>query len=137
EDFDFRRRVVLSSGGLSLVPARDTRLTLNRGGGFHVSGKSDGLSLIILPQQFSHCMKASDSNGPIVQADLLWMGWLFSGSVDTDISFDYGMFSPGCRRADIADMNRLGIAIPVPRAAGRQGVKEKFQVAINALKSVW
>jgi len=95
EDFDFRRRVVLSSGGSSLVPARDTHLTVNRGGGFHVFGKSDGVSLIILPQQFSHCMKASDSNVRIVRADLLWMGVIFSGNVNTDISFDYGMFSPG------------------------------------------
>src|SRR5262245_5874749 len=137
EDFDFRRRVVLSNGGPSLVPARDTRLTINRGGGVHVSGKSDGVSRIILPQQFSHCMKASDSSVRIVRADLLWTGVIFSGTVDTDISFDYGMFSPGCRRADIADMNRLGIAVPVAPAAGRQGIKEKFQVAINALKSVW
>ena len=137
KDFDFRRRVVLPSGSPSLVPARVTRLTINRGGGFHVFGKSDGVSLILLPQQFSHCMKASDSNVRIVRADLLWTGVIFSGTVDTDISFDYGMFSPGCRRADIADLTRLGIAVPVPPATGRQGVTEKFQVTIDAIKSVW
>jgi hypothetical protein len=137
QDFDFRRRVVLSSGGWNLVPARDMRLTVNRGGGFHVSGKSDGMSLIILPQQFSHCMKASDSHVRMVRADLLWMGVIFSGSVDADISFGYGMFSPGCRRADIADMKRLGIVLPVPTATGREGIKRKLEASINALKSVW
>jgi hypothetical protein len=137
EDFDFRRRVVLSSGGWNLVPARDMRLTVNRGGGFHVSGKSDGMSLIILPQQFSHCMKASDSHVRIVRADLLWMGMIFSGSVDADISFGYGMFSPGCRRADIADMKRLGIVLPEPPPTGRQGIKEKFEASVNAFKAVW
>jgi len=137
KDFDFRRRVVLPSGGPSLVPARDTRLTINRGGGFHVSGKSNGVSLIILPQQFSHCLKISDSDVRIVRANLFWAGVIFSGTIDTDVSFDYGMFSPGCRRADMADMKRLGIGIQGPSAAGRQGIKEKFQAAINALKSVW
>jgi hypothetical protein len=137
KDFDFRRRVVLPNGGPSLVPARDTRLTINRGGGFHVSGKSNGVSLIILPQQFSHCLKVSDSDVRIVRANLFWAGVIFSGTIDTDVSFDYGMFSPGCRRADMADMKRLGIGIQEPSAAGRQGIKEKFQAAINALKSVW
>jgi len=137
QDFDFRRRVVLSSGGFSLVPARDTRLTVNRGGGFHVSGKSDGVSLIILPQQFSHCLKASDSSVRIVRANLLWTGVVFSGAVDADISFAYGVFSPGCRRADIADMKRLAIVPPDKASGGQQGTKEKLQAAINAFKSVW
>jgi hypothetical protein len=137
EDFDFRRRVVLSSGGLALVPARDTRLTVNRGGGFHVYGKSDGVSLIILPQQFSHCMKTSDSEVRIVRADLLWLGVIFSGSIDTDISFGYGVFSPECRRVDMADMKRLGIVLPVPPAAGMQGPAEKLQASVNAFKSLW
>jgi hypothetical protein len=137
EDFDFRRRVVLSSGGLSLVAARDMRLTVNRGGGFHVSGKSDGVSLVLLPQQFSHCLKASDSDVRIVRANLLWTGMIFSGSVHADISFGYGMFSPGCRRADIADMKRLGIVLPEPPPTGRQGIKEKFEASVNAFKAVW
>src|SRR5262249_25965594 len=137
EDFNFRRRVVLSNGGSSLVPARDTRLTVNRGGGFHVSGKSDGVSLIILPLQFSHCMKASDSSVRIVRANLLWTGVVFSGAVDADISFAYGVFSPGCRRADIADMTRLGIVPPPKASGGQQGTKEKLQAAINAFRSVW
>jgi hypothetical protein len=137
KDFDFRRRVVLPSDGPSLVPARDTRLTINRGGGFHVSGKSDGVSLIILPQQFSHCLKVFDSNVRIVRANLFWAAVIFSGTIDTDVSFDYGMFSPGCRRSDMADMKRLGIGIQEPSVAGRQDVKEKFQAAINAFRSVW
>jgi hypothetical protein len=29
---------------------------------------------------------------------------MFSDTLDADISFGYGMFSPGCRLADIADM---------------------------------
>jgi hypothetical protein len=140
EDFDFRRRVVLSSGGGRFVPARDTLLTVNRGGGFHLYGQSEGISLIILPQQFSHCLNASDSNVRIVRANLTWTGVIFSRTVDTDISFGYGMFSPRCRLTDIADMKRLGIGPSADArkpATGRQDVKERLQAAINAFKSVW
>jgi hypothetical protein len=44
-----------------------------------------------------------------MRADLFLTGVIFSGSIDTDISFDYGIFSPGCRRADFADMKQLGL----------------------------
>src|SRR5262249_10544467 len=40
-------------------------------------------------------------------------GMIFSGSVDTDIVFDYGIFSPGCRRIDLAELNGL-IDRPMP-----------------------
>jgi hypothetical protein len=34
-------------------------------------------------------------------------GIIFSGNVDTDIVFDYGIFSPGCRRIDLAELRQL------------------------------
>jgi hypothetical protein len=36
---------------------------------------------------------------------------IFSESVDTDISLDFGIFSPGCRRADLADVKQLGLKV--------------------------
>jgi hypothetical protein len=36
-------------------------------------------------------------------------GVIFSGVLNTDISFDFGIFSPGCRRADLADIKQLRI----------------------------
>jgi len=47
------------------------------------------------------------------------------------------VFSPGCRRADIADMKRLGIIPPAKASAGWQGTTEKLHAAVNAFKSVW
>jgi hypothetical protein len=88
------------------VPARDMRLTVIRGG-LHVSGKSDGTSLVVLPQQFSHCLRARDTRVRLVRANLLMMGVIFSGNVDTDIVSDYGIFSPGCRRIDLAELEQL------------------------------
>jgi hypothetical protein len=86
------------------------KLSLVRGG-LHVSGHSEGTSLVVLPQQFSNCLRAHDSRVRLVRANLIMTSMIFSGAVDTDISFDYGIFSPGCRRADLADMRQLGIKL--------------------------
>jgi hypothetical protein len=106
--FDFRRQAVLGTATKPLVPARDVQLTLIRGG-LHVSGRSDGTSLVLLPQQFSHCLRAHTAGVTLVRANLIMTGIIFSGGIDTDITFDYGIFSPGCRRADLKDMDRLGL----------------------------
>jgi hypothetical protein len=111
ETFDFTREVVLSEAQPQmLVPARDMRLALIHGG-FHLSGRSNGTSLVVLPQQFSHCLRARDDRVRIVRADLLLAGVIFSGDVDTDILFEYGIFTPGCRRGDLADMRHLQVNI--------------------------
>jgi hypothetical protein len=112
-DFDFTRKAVVGSPGPSLgplVPAHDMRLTVIRGG-LHVAGRSDGMSLVVLPQQFSHCLKPRDPNVRLIRADFLLTGMIFSGSVSTDIQFDYGIFSPTCRRRDLADVKALGMTI--------------------------
>jgi hypothetical protein len=142
ENFDFTKQVVLSvPPAETLVPARDVRLSLIQGG-FHLSGRSSGTSLVVLPQQFSNCLRARDERVRIVRADLLMTGVIFSGEVDTDILFDYGIFTPGCRRADLADMRRLQVNIPsrMPHLAGDRlfadwnGIVAKLEAAVNALK---
>jgi hypothetical protein len=110
-NFDFARQVVLSVGVRDrLVPAREMKLSVIRGG-LHLSGHSGGTSLVVLPQQFSNCLRARDGRVRLVRANLIMTGVIFSGALDTDISFDYGIFSPGCRRADLADMKQLGITL--------------------------
>src|SRR5262249_342952 len=111
ENFDFRRQVVLpDSLSATLVPADDMRLSQIRGG-FHLSGRSSGTSLVVLPLQFSNCLRARDERVQVIRADFLMTGVIFLGTVDTDILFDYGIFTPRCRRADLADMRRLQINI--------------------------
>jgi hypothetical protein len=108
-NFDFSRQAVLSAEIRDrLVPARDVKLSVMRGG-LQFSGHSDGTSLVVLPQQFSNCLRAYDERARLMRTDLILTGVIFSGSIDTDISFDYGIFSPECRRADFADMRRLKI----------------------------
>ena len=80
-------------------------------GGLHVSGHSEGTSLVVLPQQFSNCLRARDQRVRLVRANLMMTGLIFSGDLDTDIDFDYGIFTPNCRRADLADMKQLDLRI--------------------------
>jgi hypothetical protein len=109
--FDFSRQVILSTELRErLVPAHDMALSVIRSG-WHLSGRSDGTSLVLLPQQFSHCLRAHDARVRLVRADLILTGVIFSGTVDTDISFDFGIFSPGCRRGDLADVKQLGLRV--------------------------
>jgi hypothetical protein len=110
-DFEFSRQAVLSAELRErLVPAQDMKLSVIRGG-WHLSGRSDGTSLVLLPQQFSHCLRAHDAYVRLVRADLILTGVIFSGTIDTDISFDFGIFSPGCRRGDLADVKQLGLKV--------------------------
>jgi hypothetical protein len=110
-NFDFTRQVVLSTAiDKSLVPARNMQMSLIRNG-LHVSGHTDGTSLIVLPQQFSHCLRTRDGSVRLVRANLMMTGVIFSGEIDTDIISDYGLFTPRCRWADISDIKKLQIQI--------------------------
>jgi hypothetical protein len=120
--FDFASQVVLTKPiDKPLVPARDMRLSLIRGG-LHVSGKSDGTSLVLLPQQFSNCLRPRDSAVHLVRANLMMTGMVFSGDINTDIFVDYGIFSPACRFSDIAELKRLQLKIDLrmPHLSGDQ-----------------
>jgi hypothetical protein len=113
-DFDFTRQAILSTEIRDhLVSARDVKLSVIRGG-LHFSGHSDGTSLVLLPLQYSNCLRAHDHRARLVRANLIMTGIIFSGAIDSDISFDYGIFSPGCRRGDFADMKQLGIKLTGP-----------------------
>jgi hypothetical protein len=116
-DFDFTRKAVLSSTiDQPLVPARQMLMSLVRGG-LHVSGHSDGTSLVVLPQQFSHCLRARDGSVRLVRANLMVTGVIFSGEIDTDVIFDYGLFTPRCRWADISDIKKLKMQIDARAAS--------------------
>jgi len=135
-DFDFRRDVVLGEASQPLVPAREPRLSITRGG-LHFSAESDGTSLVLLPQQFYNCLKASDPTVRIVRANLTSAAVLFSGKVDTDISLGYGMLSPACRRADLADVNRLGMVLPGRPNQTKHGwddSRKRLGAAVTAIK---
>jgi hypothetical protein len=141
-NFDFTRQAVLTatiSG--PLVPAHEMKMRLIRGG-LHVSGRSAGTSLVVLPQQFSHCLLARDPRVRLVRANLMMTGVIFAGDLDTDIIFDYGIFTPGCRWLDLADMRTLDIRIDLrmPHLSGDrrfpdwQGAWARLRAAASAIR---
>ena len=141
-NFDFTKQVVLSTAmDTSLMPARNMQMSLIRGG-LHVSGYSDGTSLVVLPQQFSHCLRARDRSVRLVRANLMVTGLIFSGDVDTDIVFDYGLFTPRCRWGDISDIRSLKMQIdaranPLSGAGlfpNWQETMTKLGAAVSAIK---
>jgi hypothetical protein len=141
-DFDFTKQAVLSIAlDERLVPALNMQMSPIRGG-LRVSGHSDGTSLVVLPQQFSHCLRARDERVRLVRANLMMTGMIFSGDVDTDIVFDYGIFTPRCRWADLSDIKRLKLQIDaraVPLSGDRlfpdwQGAMGKLRAAASAIK---
>jgi len=141
EDFDFTSNVVVTAPvSESLVPASDVRMSWRRGR-WHVAARSGGTSLLLLPQQFSNCLRPKDPSVRLVRADLMMTGMIFSGDVDTDIVFDNGIFSPGCRRYDLADLKELDLHIPGrvahltgPMLPDWNGVMTRMRAAVAALK---
>ena len=140
--FDFARQVVVTEPLAELlVPARHMQFSFIRGG-LHVSGTSDGTSLVVLPQQFSHCLRARSGNVRFVRANLLMTGMIFSGDIDTDIVFDYGIFSSTCRRADLAQVRHLDLKIDLrmPHLMGDRlfpdwnSAMARLRAAVGAIK---
>ena len=121
--------------------AVNQRLSMIRGG-LHVSAKSDGTSLIVLPYQFSNCLRAVDPRVRLVRANLAVTGVIFSGNVDTDIVFDYGILSPGCRLADLTDIRQLDLRVDFRMAhlsadrsvSGWDDAMTKFRAAFAAIR---
>jgi hypothetical protein len=141
-EFDFTRQVVLQVPiDKKLVRAHNVRMSLVRGG-LHLSGQSEGTSLVVLPHQFSHCLRARDPRVRLVRANLLLTGVVFAGDIDTDILFDYGIFTPRCRRADLSDIKQLKLHIEArgsPLVGDRlfpswPNAVAKLRVAASALK---
>ena len=50
----------------------------------------------------------------LLHSDLLLTGMIFSGRVDTDISFGYGILSPNAGVADLADIKQLQLKLANP-----------------------
>jgi len=115
EAFDYRRDVLLHEPlGGRLVPAERSRVTLDRQG-MRVRARSPGKSLLLLPLQFSHCLELRYLRGDsqtvrLVRANVMQAALVFSGEIEVEICFRYGVFAnPYGRLADYAEAKRLGI----------------------------
>jgi hypothetical protein len=108
--FDPRQSIILPERiEESLVQATSGKMFFERGA-IRVQAESRGHSLLLLPVQYSRCLVLSDAvKARLLPANLVQTAVLFEGSIDLRIHFEYGVFRPGCRKQDLADLAELGI----------------------------
>lgn len=114
-EFDPRREIVVSAlEGLpaDLTEAQNAKLTF-LGSSLRVQSKSDGNSVLLLPLEFSSCLKVEVIEGEtprLFRANLVETGLLFSRKLDATLSIRTGPFiHPACRMQDLFDARALGI----------------------------
>jgi hypothetical protein len=107
--FDGRRSVVTTADlPGELLPARGASMALIEGG-LALSAASDGVSILVLPVQFSHCwVPVAGSKVTLFRANLMQLGVRFSGQLSAQIQYRFGPFwNSSCRREDGKDAERL------------------------------
>jgi hypothetical protein len=97
----------------ALVPAIRSRLVVERGA-YRVEAESAGTSLLVLPIEYSHCLRMAprrtDASPPrLLRANLALAAVLFTGRVDGQLQLRYGPLSSGCRMEDWREAAALKI----------------------------
>lgn len=115
-EFDFRKKAVAEHPiPASLVSAAHTRLNIARGQ-LDFQASSPGWSLVVLPFEFSRCLRVS--HGPkftghlptLHRVNAHQIGVLFEKETAVIISFVFGpLENAGCRSEDAQDWRALGV----------------------------
>jgi hypothetical protein len=120
--FDPTREIIgdLPVSENELVPASNARLTFD-GASLRLQADSSGRSILLVPLEFSHCLKAASTDDDrllLFRANLVETGILFSGRLDAALSLDTGPFlNPACRLRDFFDARALHVDAVPPRRA--------------------
>ena len=113
--FDPRRNVLVQEALPSnLVQVQSSELRIVRGG-YEISAETNGQSALILPIQYSHCLRASVFSGRVVKifrANGIQTGVLIDGPTKFRIDLDLSFFSAQCRTSDINDINEATRGLP-------------------------
>ena len=98
----------------ALVPVTRSDLVVERGG-YRVNADSPGTSLLVLPIEYSHCLRADPDHqscrhdhacfGPIWP----WPAILFTAHIEGTLLLRYGPLSSACRMEDWRDADALHI----------------------------
>ena len=96
----------------NLVKAISSKLTL-KGGDLRIQANSPGMSMLILPLEFSNCFAfiSNDLKSGLIDSfrvDGILTGLLFDGYLDVTAELRYGIFTnTGCRLKDLDDYKTL------------------------------
>jgi hypothetical protein len=110
--FDPQRDVVVESElPADLVPASSVSVMVEAGPRLHVRATSHGHSLLVLPFEFSHCLRVhafAGTSAYLMPVNLQQTGLIFDGQTDVNIEYRYGLFGEvQCRGADLDRANAL------------------------------
>jgi hypothetical protein len=116
--FDPKRDAVVEGGVPSgLVPATSAKVRVDPGPTLVVQASTPSRSLLVLPFEYSHCLRLDAANGKarLVPVNLQQTGLLFQGSVEAKIIYRFGLFADaGCRGDDIERANALKLRDVLP-----------------------
>jgi hypothetical protein len=100
-----RNVVVFEPISDKLVPAETSRLYAERGA-MRIAATSKGTSLLVLPVQFTRCLRpAQHDQYRLIRANLLQAAIVFRGALDLNLRMSTGPFTnSGCRLQDLRDM---------------------------------
>jgi hypothetical protein len=95
----------------TLVPAERVSVRLMKGPAIHVSADSPGTSLLVLPFDFSYCLRASGAGlDRLIPVNLSQTGLLIHGKASIDVVYRYGLISgTSCRGQDLARIKALDL----------------------------
>jgi hypothetical protein len=109
---DFQRTAILDEPDPGrLLPATNVDIRIERDG-VTVRARSRGRSLLVIPFQFSHCLRvvshAAEKPPELRRTNLVLTGLLFDGDLDATIAYRQGPFENArCRLDDFVDDRRL------------------------------
>jgi hypothetical protein len=112
-DFDPKRDVVVESEVADgLTPASSAAVTVDLGPTLIVRATSPGRSLLILPFDYSHCLRLETGagSGRLIPVNLQQTGLLFEERVEARITYRFGLFQDSrCRAQDLRRADDLQI----------------------------
>jgi hypothetical protein len=94
-----------------LASATQVAVLLEKGPTIRVSGRSPGTSMIVLPFDFSHCLRA-DGQGlqRLVPVNLSQVGVIVRGDFSIEIGYYYGLLSgTSCRKKDLMRVKSMDL----------------------------
>ena len=114
-DFDPRKAFVTDRPlNAQLVPTTASRLYAEKGG-LRLAASADGTSVILLPLEYSNCLRLVPDRGSgggarLFRANLLQTGVVFSGTIEAYIRYHTGpLMNQACRLEDARSIEKLDI----------------------------
>jgi hypothetical protein len=97
-----------------LVPAVLDRLEYGKDGGLAITAHSSGVSVLLLPIEFSHCLSLSanaTAQAHLIRADLILSSIVFTGHLTATVQYYTSPFAnSSCRVQDTADARALDMS---------------------------